>query len=112
MKYASNLPALAKPVPSTGEGFLSPDLTSAEAFEKSGYWFQMAGKPVDSGAPACNGTVPAEGYAATADPVKPGSTGVHFYGLNADRIIYVDEQETFAGNLPESGAPKHGAEVK
>ena len=27
MKYASTLPALAKPVPSTGEGFLSPDLT-------------------------------------------------------------------------------------
>ena len=91
MKYASTLPALAQPVPSTGEGFLSPDLTSAPAFEKSGYMFQMAAKPIESGAPACNGTVPAEGYAATADPVKPGVTGVHFYGVNADRVIYVDE---------------------
>ena len=52
MKYASTLPALAQPVPSTGQGFLSPDLTSsADPFEKSGYMFQMAAKPLDSGAP-------------------------------------------------------------
>jgi len=112
MKYASTLPALAQPVPSTGQGFLSPDLTSAEAFEKSGYVFQMVAKPLDSGAPACNGTVPANGYAATADPVTPGVTGRHFYGLNADRVIYIDEEKTFTGNLPESGAPGHGGEVK
>ena len=113
MKYASTLPALAQPVPATGQGFLSPDLTSsAEPFEKSGYMFHMTAKPLDNGVPACNGTVPADGYAATADPLRAGSTGVNFYGVNADRIIYVDEQETFAGNLPESGAPKHGGEVK
>jgi prepilin-type N-terminal cleavage/methylation domain-containing protein len=112
-KYASTLPALAQPVPSTGHGFLSPDLTStAEPFEKSGYMFQMAAKPVESGVPACNGTVPAEGYAATADPVRPGVSGDHFYGVNADRVLYVDEEKTFTGNLPESGAPNHGGEVK
>jgi prepilin-type N-terminal cleavage/methylation domain-containing protein len=113
MKYASTLPALAQPVPSTGHGFLSPDLTSsAEPLEKSGYIFQMAAKPLESGAPACNGTVPADGYAATADPVRPGITGLNFYGINADRVLYVDEQQTFTGNLAESGAPKHGGEVK
>jgi prepilin-type N-terminal cleavage/methylation domain-containing protein len=112
MKYASTLPALAQPVPSTGQGFLSPDLTSAPAFEKSGYWFQMAGKPIDSGAPACNGTVPADGYAATADPMKPGVTGVRFFGLNADRILYVDELESFTEKMPESGPPPHGGEIK
>jgi prepilin-type N-terminal cleavage/methylation domain-containing protein len=112
-KYASTLPALAQPVPSTGQGFLSPDLTSTpDPFEKSGYMFQMVAKPLESGVPACNGTVPAEGYAVTADPVKPGFTGVHFYGVNADRVIYVDEAETFTGNLAESGPPKHGGEVK
>ncbi len=112
-KYASTLPALAQPVPSTGHGFLSPDLTSsADPFEKSGYMFQMTAKPVESGLPACNGTVPAEGYAATADPLRPGVTGDHFYGVNADRVLYVDEQQTFTGNLPASGAPSHGGEVK
>ncbi len=113
MKYASTLPALAQPVPSTGHGFLSPDLTgSAEPFEKSGYIFQMAAKPLDNAAPACNGAVPADGYAATADPARPGITGGRYYGVNADRVIYVDEQQTFTGNLAESGAPKHGGEVK
>ena len=45
MKYASTLPALGKPVPSTGEGFLSPDLTEADAFEKSGYLIEMTATP-------------------------------------------------------------------
>jgi prepilin-type N-terminal cleavage/methylation domain-containing protein len=113
MKYASTLPALATPVPSTGQGFLSPDLTSStEPFEKSGYVFQMAAKPIDTGVPACNGTVPADGYAATADPVRPGVTGVNFYGVNADRILYRDEEHSFTANLPESGRPPHGADLK
>ena len=111
MKYASTLPDLAKPVPATGEGFLSPDLTGADVFEKSGYMFQMVAKPLESGVPACNGAVPADGYAATADPVNLGATGTYFYGLNADRIIYLDEKQTFTGNLPETGAPSM-AEVK
>ena len=105
--------ALAQPVPSTGQGFLSPDLTSsADPFEKSGYIFQMTAKPLDNAARGCNGAVTADGYAVTADPVNPGVTGTHFYGVNADRVIYVDEAETFTGNLPESGPPKHGGEIK
>jgi prepilin-type N-terminal cleavage/methylation domain-containing protein len=112
MKYATTLPALAQPVPATGQGFLSPDLTSAESFEKSGYQFQMAAKPLDGAPPACNGVTVAEGYAATADPVKPGLTGNYFYGVNADRILYLDQEKTFTGNLPESGPGGHGGEVR
>jgi hypothetical protein len=104
MKYATTLPGLGQPVPVTGHGFLSPDLTVPDVFEKSGYKFQMAAKPLDGAPPACNGAAVADGYAATADPVNPGVTGVHFYGVNADRILYVDEEQTFTGNLPESGA--------
>lgn len=112
MKYATVLPDLAKPVPATGEGFLSPDLTVADTFEKSGYIFTMTAKPLDGVTPACNGAVVADGYAATADPVRPGVTGGYFYGVNADRILYIDPEETYTGNLPESGAAEHGTEVK
>src|SRR5258708_26448665 len=99
LKYASTLPALAQPVPSTGHGFLSPDLTgSAAPFEKSGYIFQMAAKPLDSAAPACNGAVPAAGYAATADPARPPVLGGRLYGGNAHRGLFLDEQHTLTGN--------------
>ena len=33
------------------------------------------------------------------------------FGTNADRVIYADTA-TFAGNMPERGAPGHGTEVK
>ena len=112
MKYAATLPGLGQPVPSSGRAFLSPDLTSANSFEKSGYMFQMAAKPVDNAASGCNGAALAAGYAATADPLKPGVSGTAFFGVNADRILYTDNQQSFTGTLPESGAPPHGAEVK
>jgi prepilin-type N-terminal cleavage/methylation domain-containing protein len=112
LKYAAKLPALGQPVPATGQAFLSPDLTSAETFEKSGYMFQMAAKPLDTEPPACNGAVVAEGYAATADPVNPGVSGTNFYGINSDRVLYYDPEKTFTGELPESGAAGHGLEVK
>jgi prepilin-type N-terminal cleavage/methylation domain-containing protein len=111
-KYAATLPSLGQPVPSTGHAFLSPDLSLPNSFEKSGYTFQMAAKPLDNTPPACNGAPVADGYAATADPVKPGVSGSAYFGVNADRVLYTDPQQTFTGTLPESGAPPHGSEVK
>lgn len=110
--YATTLPGLGQPVPVTGHPFLSPDLTSAETFEKSGYQFAMRAKPIDQAPPACNGAAVAEGYAATADPVKPGVSGVLFYGVNADRILYKDEEKTFKEDLGESGPASHGSELR
>jgi type II secretory pathway pseudopilin PulG len=111
-KYATTLPALAQPIPATGQGFLSPDLTSAEQIEHSGYLFQMAAKPLDDAMPSCSGVPVAQGYAVTADPVKPGVSGNRFFAVNTDRVVYVDEKQTFTGNMPESGAPEHGLELK
>ena len=111
-KNAAALPALGKPVPATGEPFLSPDLTVADTIEKSGYSIRMTGRPLDDAPPACNGAVVADGYAATADPLRPGITGFSFYGVNADRILYLDPQKSFKEDLPEKGAPPHGQEVK
>jgi type IV pilus assembly protein PilE len=111
-KYASTLEALAQPVPQTGHAFLSPDLTQPNGFEHSGYTFQMAAKPLDNAAHACNGAVVADGYAATADPAKPGVSGKYFYAVNGERVIFTDEEKSFTGNMPETGAPPHGAEMK
>jgi Tfp pilus assembly protein PilE len=111
-KYATALPALGQPVPTTGEAFLSPDLTSAETIEKSGYLIRLAGKPLLDAAPACNGAPVAAGYAATADPVKPGTSGAYYYGVNADRVLLLDEEKSFKEDLPETGAAPHGQEVK
>jgi prepilin-type N-terminal cleavage/methylation domain-containing protein len=110
-KYAPSLVALGQPARATGWAFLSPDLTSAEIVQKSGYQFQITAKPVDLQETACNGAQLAAGYAATADPSAPGRTGTRFFGLNADRVLFEDT-ETFKENMPESGAPEHGAEVR
>ena len=112
-KYSTTLPGLGQAVPATGHAFLSPDLTQEGTFEKSGYLFTMAAKPIEDAPPACNGAAVAEGYAVTADPVRPQVSGFKFYGLNADRIIYADDEgQTFKENLPESGPATHGTEVR
>jgi prepilin-type N-terminal cleavage/methylation domain-containing protein len=111
-KYAATLDALGQPVPQTGHAFLSPDLARPNSFEKSGYTFQMTAKPIDNVEPACNGAAVADAYAVTADPVKPGTTGRLFYGVNADRVVFTDEEKTFTANMPETGAPPHGVELK
>ena len=112
LKYAAALPALGQPVPATGEPFLSPDLTAGDTIDKSGYRIHMAGKPLNDVPPACNGAAVADGFAVTADPQRPGTTGFSYYGVNADRVLYVDAQKSFKEDLPEKGAPPHGAEVK
>jgi prepilin-type N-terminal cleavage/methylation domain-containing protein len=111
-KYVTKLPDLAQPAPATGHGFLSPDLTSGETIEKSGYTIHLTAKPRDDAALGCNGAALADSYAATADPLKPGTSGAFYYGINADRVLYEDDRQTFAGNMPETGAPSHGTEVK
>lgn len=111
--YAATLASLGQPSPVTGEAFLSPDLTSGETIDKSGYTIHMAAKPRDdANLVGCNGAALADGFAATADPDKPGTTGTDYFGVNATRVVYVDSGQTFTGNLQESGAPTHGAEVK
>jgi len=109
--YAPSLPALGQPAPATGEAFLSPDLTTGEEVEKSGYRFQVKAQPLENAPAACNGAPVSAGYAATADPVKPGISGTRFYGVNAERVIYVDTK-TFTEGFEESGAPQHGTEIR
>jgi prepilin-type N-terminal cleavage/methylation domain-containing protein len=109
-RYAPSLTSLGVPIPG-GDAFLSPDLTSADVIIKSGYQLQMAGPQVTDTATTCNGATPVESYQVTADPVTPGSTGIRFFGSNTDRVIYEDAV-TFTGNMPLTGTPSHGAEIR
>lgn len=113
MHYAASLAALGQPSPSTGQAFLSPDLTTGDAIEKSGFTIHFAAKPRDdTNTVGCNGATLADGFAATADPDKPGTTGTMYFGVNTDRTVYGDSGKTFTGNMPDAGAPAHGGEIK
>jgi prepilin-type N-terminal cleavage/methylation domain-containing protein len=108
--YAATLASLAVPLPATGSGFLSPDLAT-DPIVKAGYQFAMAGTPLNIEEKSCTGEPLLEHYSVTADPLRPGLSGVRYFGTNADRVIFADAA-TFAGNMPDSGAPPHGAELK
>lgn len=110
-RFAPDLATLGKPMPSTGHAFLSPDMTAADPLIKTGYQFVMTGTEDVDIKPACNDAIPVASYQITADPVNPGVSGLRFFGSNTDRIIYEDTV-TFAGNMPEKGAPGHGVEIK
>jgi prepilin-type N-terminal cleavage/methylation domain-containing protein len=110
-RYAPTLTSLGT-APPGGLPFLSPDLTQADQVSKSGYGLQMSGTPVEEPLPqpTCTGVIPVAGYQATADPLSPGLSGVRYFGTNTDRALYEDTA-TFAGNMPETGAPSHGREL-
>ena len=109
-RYSPTLAGLGVPAPVSGKAFLSPDMT-VDPVTKSGYLFVLESTAALEAPPTCNGLPPATSYKVTADPTHPGSTGVRFFGTNADRVIYADTA-TFSGNMPERGAPGHGTEVK
>jgi prepilin-type N-terminal cleavage/methylation domain-containing protein len=109
--YAPTLVSLGTPAPSSGEAFLSPDLTAADPVVKSGYLFAMAGTAVTEDVRTCTGVTPVTSYQITADPVNPGVTGARFFGTNTDRAVFAD-LTTYTGNMPETGAPGHGGELR
>ena len=109
-RYAPSLAALTTPMPTTGQAFLSPDL-GMDPLVKAGYVFTLSGTVVTDGGQACNGVPLVESYQVTADPERPGLSGIRYFATNTDRVLYEDA-ETFTGNMPESGPPAHGTEMK
>jgi prepilin-type N-terminal cleavage/methylation domain-containing protein len=109
-RYAPTLVSLRKPAPGSDQPFVSPDLAMTDPLQKSGYVFTLSGTPSTEGDQTCNGEVPLETYRLTADPVHAGEAG-KFFGTNTDRVVYQDTT-TFASDMPETGAPGHGAEIK
>src|SRR5690349_5349192 len=110
-RFAPTLVSLTTPMPSTGHGFLSPDM-GADPLVKSGYQFTLAGTAVTDTGLTCMGGTPLESYQVTADPTSPGISGNRFFATNTDRVVYEDVEKTFAPDMPERGAPSHGVEMK
>jgi hypothetical protein len=110
-RYAPNLVTLGTPVPGFEHGFISGDLAVADPLVKSEYVFRLSGTEATEGEQTCTGATPLVSYRLTADPAVPGSTGTTFYGTNTDRVIYSDTA-SFADDMPETGAPGHGAEIR
>jgi prepilin-type N-terminal cleavage/methylation domain-containing protein len=109
-RYAPSLAALTTPMPTTGHAFLSPDL-GMDPLVKNGYTFTLGGTVVTDAGQACSGATLVESYQVTADPERPGMSGIRYFATNADRVLYEDA-ETFTGNMPETGPPAHGTEMK
>jgi hypothetical protein len=78
---------------------------------KSGYLYVMTGTQVPDAPQTCNGLVPVSSYKVTADPTAPGVSGIRFFATNTDRVVFADTA-TFSEDMPETGAPGHGTEVK
>jgi type IV pilus assembly protein PilE len=108
--YSPTLAGLGVPSPASGQAFISADMT-ADPLLKSGYWFVMSGTEVLDASQTCNGLTPIATYKVTADPVTPGISGIRFFATNTDRAVFADTV-TFTSDMPERGAPGHGAEIK
>lgn len=103
-RYATALPVLGIPPRGSSHGFLSPDLTSGETVQKSGYAVAMTPRDASEQPRDCNGSPTAAGYHATATPVAFGSTGSRSFAMTErGKIFYAASPE--APNPPEVGTP-------
>lgn len=109
-RYSPTLAGLGVPHPTSGQAFLSPDMT-IDPLVKSGYLYVMTGTQAPDAPQTCNGLMPVSTYKVTADPTAPGISGVRYFATNTDRVIFADTV-TFTEDMPETGAPGHGTEVK
>ena len=87
--YASGFVVLGTPPAPGGEGFISADLGSVAAPQKSGYDFTLAaGAGSAAGPNDCNGTATITAYLGTAEPMTNGTTGTRSFAVNAGNTIW------------------------
>ena len=87
--YATSFVVLGTPAPGTTDGFISADLGSVAAPQKSGYDFTMGnGTGAAVGPNDCNGTATTTAYYATAIPQTFGTTGGRSFATNAGNTIW------------------------
>jgi prepilin-type N-terminal cleavage/methylation domain-containing protein len=87
--YAATFVVLGTPPGGVGEGFISMDLGSVVAPQKSGYNFTLAaGLGSVPGANDCNGTGTISAYYATGVPQTLNTTGTRAFAVNAGNSIW------------------------
>jgi len=87
--YATSFVVLCTPAPGTTQGFISADLGTVAAPQKSGYNFTMAnGAGAGAGPNDCNGTATTTAYYATGIPQTFGTTGGRSFATNAGNTIW------------------------
>lgn len=110
--YSPSLTTLGTAPPGSREGFISPDLGSANTVSKSGYIIQLTALPFVGSPASCNGLGPGEtgqGYRAAADPIEVGNT--RYFGINSYNQIYENATTLFAV-MPELGEPPAGQPLR
>lgn len=86
---ATSFVVLGTPAPGTTDGFISADLGSSLAPQKTGYNYTLgAGLGSNPGPVDCNGTVSQTAYYATAVPLTFGITGTRSFATNQGNVIW------------------------
>jgi type IV pilus assembly protein PilA len=87
--YATSFVILGTPAPGTTEGFISADLGTVAAPQKSGYNFTLGnGAGATPGPNDCNGTATTGAYYASAIPQTFGTTGGRSFAVNAGNTVW------------------------
>jgi hypothetical protein len=87
--YAVSFVVLGTPAPGTTVGFISADLGTVAAPQKSGYNFTMAAGAGGAAGPLdCNGTATQTAYYSTAVPQSFGTTGGRSFATNAENTVW------------------------
>ena len=87
--YAATYVILGTAPAGGGEGFISKDLGTVAAPQKSGYNFTMgAGAGSAAGPVDCNATATITAYYATGIPQTFGTTGTRSFAVNAGNTIW------------------------
>ena len=110
--YAPNLTALGKVPLGALDGFISPDLSSADTLIKSDYTIQMDATAFGGAPDTCNALgvgQTGQAFRAAADPLEPSNT--RFFAINAGNTIWEDRMSLWA-SMPEAGDPPSGAPIK
>lgn len=86
--YATSFVILGIPAPGTTVGFISPDLGTVAAPQKSGYNFVMNDAASAAGPNDCNATATGTAYYASAAPITFGTSGARSFATNASNTVW------------------------